>query len=138
MLQIYRINLVLNGYDLTGSPKYSFTKEKTNFSRNLIPFYNFNTYAKSSLYPKTITLIDFNSLISVNLQTGTVQASSNCDTYLSPLQSRTKVSVNRFFYDNQFQIMMGTDRVAQHFSFSPKTNEFYYYKVDNDFTMLFI
>ncbi len=33
---------------------------------------------------------------------------------------------------------MGTDSVAQHFSFSPKTNEFYYYKVDNDFVMLFI
>jgi hypothetical protein len=61
----------------------NFQKAKM-YERRMIHFTNLNNYVRNSLDPNKITLLDFNALISFDLKTGTITASSNCDAYSAP------------------------------------------------------
>ncbi len=99
LIQIFRINRQEN-FNPDGTKNFIFRKVNTFFSKFMVPFYNINTYVRNSKEPKRITIIDFNSMINVDLETGTFISTFNCDNFLNPFQSRSKIEANRVYYDN--------------------------------------
>jgi hypothetical protein len=50
--------------------------------------------------PFKIVVLDWDTLIGINLKTGAIETSANCDAFSQPFISRNNLPINKIFFDD--------------------------------------